>query len=106
MTVTSSSRSSSIRSSSSARISWKRRFSRAVRGKSRAVRCWRGRLVIAAPLLTRDLALLERLDDVALVQVLEVGEADAALEARLDLAHVVLEPAQRADGALPDDGAL
>ena len=44
-----------------------------------------------------DLALLERLDDVAGLEVLEVGEADAALEAGGDLADVVLEPAQRPD---------
>src|SRR4051794_20157275 len=34
-----------------------------------------------------DLALFERFDDVARLQVLEVGEADAALEAGLHLAH-------------------
>ena len=33
-------------------------------------------------------------------------EADAALEAGLHLAHVLLEAAQRLDGALPDDRAL
>src|SRR6185437_15448559 len=50
-----------------------------------------------------DLALLEGLDDVALLQVGEVLEADAALEALADLAHVVLEAAERRDRALPDD---
>ena len=38
-----------------------------------------------------DLALLEGLDDVALLEVLEVGQADAALEALAHLADVVLE---------------
>src|SRR3954463_13715480 len=54
----------------------------------------------------RDLALLERLDDVAGLEVLEVGQADAALEARLHLADVVLEALERRDRALPDDRAL
>jgi hypothetical protein len=40
------------------------------------------------------------------LQVLEVGQADTALEALADLAHVVLEATQRRDGALPDDGAV
>src|SRR3546814_16603501 len=48
---------------------------------------------------------LFRSDD-ALLQVLEVAEDDAALEAGVDLAHVVLEATQRVDGALPDDRAL
>ena len=47
-----------------------------------------------------DLALLEGLDDVARLEVLEVGEADAALEARADLADVVLE-ALAATGSRP-----
>ena len=42
-----------------------------------------------------DLPLLERLDDVAGLEVLEVGEADAALEALADLAGVFLEPLER-----------
>src|SRR4051794_14136350 len=54
----------------------------------------------------RDLALFEGLDDVAILEVLEVGEADAALEALVDLTDVVLEPPQRGDGTLPDDRAL
>src|SRR3546814_20301743 len=58
------------------------------------------------PYTTLFRSLLERLDDVALLQVLEVAEADAALEAGVDLAHVVLEATQRVDGALPDDRAL
>src|SRR5437016_6806867 len=53
-----------------------------------------------------DLALLVGLDDVAGLQVLEVGEADAALVAGLDLAHVVLESLERRDGAGPDDDTL
>ena len=53
-----------------------------------------------------DLALLVGLDDVALLEVLEVGQADAALEAGLHLAHVVLEALERRDRALPDDRAL
>ena len=53
-----------------------------------------------------DLALFEGLDDVARLQVLEVLEPDAALEALPHLAHVVLEPTQRRDLALPDDRAL
>src|SRR5437016_4860943 len=55
---------------------------------------------------TGYLALLVRLDDVARLEVLEVGEPDAALEAGLDLARVVLEPLQRGDRARPDDHAL
>jgi hypothetical protein len=39
-----------------------------------------------------DLALLERLDDVALLEVLEVGQADAALEA---LAHLAASSLNR-----------
>ena len=58
-----------------------------------------GPAVVAGP---RDLALVERFDDVALAQVLEVAEDDAALEAGLDLANVVVDPAQRLDRALPD----
>src|ERR1700677_2056461 len=53
-----------------------------------------------------DLALLKCFDDVAGVQVLEVGEADAALEPGRHLPGVVLEAAQGDDGALPDDGAV
>src|SRR5687768_5326103 len=46
------------------------------------------------------------LDDVALLQVLEVLEADAALEARRHLTHVVLEALERRDRPVPDDGAV
>src|SRR6187401_1761473 len=44
----------------------------------------------------------EDLDDVADLQIVVALEADAALEARLDLGHVVLEAAQRAELALVD----
>ena len=50
-----------------------------------------------------DLPLVVGLDDVAVLQVLVVREADTALEPGLHLTGVVLEPAQRGDGALPDD---
>src|SRR5262245_27899562 len=53
-----------------------------------------------------DLALLVRLDDVAVFEVLVVLEADTALEARLHLAHVLLEPLERRDRAVPDDDAV
>src|SRR5438270_98292 len=53
-----------------------------------------------------DLAFLEGLDDVALLEVLVVLEADAALEALAHLADVFLESPQRRDLALPDDRAL
>src|SRR3974390_2799436 len=53
-----------------------------------------------------DLAFLVGLDHVAFLQVLEVREADAALEARRHLAYVVLEATQGLDGTLPDDGPL
>ena len=53
----------------------------------------------------------EAFDDVALHDVVEVGEADAALVVLLDLADVVAEPAERLDpvggddlGAPPDAG--
>src|SRR5271155_4445399 len=45
-----------------------------------------------------DLALVVRLDDVAFLEILEVGQPDTALEARGDLADIVLEAAQRVDG--------
>src|SRR5664280_1773176 len=55
---------------------------------------------------SRNLALFEGLDDVAIFQVLVVGETNAALKARLHLSRVILEAAQRSDRALPDNGAL
>src|SRR5579864_6875982 len=48
----------------------------------------------------------EDLDDVAHLDVVEPVEADAALEPRPNLAHVVLETAEAADLPLPDDGAV
>ena len=55
----------------------------------------------SAPALRRRDALhREHLDHVADLEVVELVEADAALEAGLDLADVVLEAAQRADLAL------
>src|SRR5690349_1687243 len=58
------------------------------------------------PLHAGDFALFEGLDEVAGLEVLEVGEADTALEALADLAGIFLEPAQRGDRALPDDDAV
>src|SRR6266542_4152549 len=46
-----------------------------------------------------------RLDDVADRHVVAAFEHDAALEARIHLAGVVLEPLQRADLPVPGDGA-
>src|SRR6478672_12365355 len=71
----------------------------------------RGQLGVAAGsrLVERgalDLARLEDLEDVALPQVVEALEQDAALEALRDLADVVLEAAQRGDGRLVDARAL
>ena len=62
----------------------------------------------ALALLQRLLHLLgaEELQDVAHLDVGVAVEHDAALEALLDLLDVVLEAAQRADAAGPDDGAL
>src|SRR5207248_5125377 len=45
---------------------------------------------------------LVRLDDVALLEVVEVLEPDAALESLVDLLHVVLETAQGGDAAGED----
>src|SRR5688572_16812627 len=45
-------------------------------------------------------------DDVADLQVAVVAQADAAFEARLDLADIVLEPAQRADLAFVHDDVV
>src|SRR5581483_2455587 len=55
---------------------------------------------------TGDLLELIGLDDVALLEVLEVGEPNAALEAGRHRARVVLEPLERLDRAVPDDDAL
>src|SRR5256886_3574576 len=53
-----------------------------------------------------DFPELVGLDDVALLEVLEVAEADAAFEALLHLTGVVLEPLERRDRAIPDDDAV
>src|SRR6516225_9164611 len=55
---------------------------------------------------SRDLLDLERLDHVADLHVLVAVEADAALEALLDLGDVVLEAPQRADLAFVDDAVV
>src|SRR5712691_8589391 len=64
--------------------------------------CRSGRLEVGALDLTR----LVRLEHVALFDVVEALEQDAALEALLDLAHVVLDAPQRRDRRLVDDGAV
>src|SRR5439155_27262909 len=48
----------------------------------------------------------EHLDDVADLDVVELLEADPALESGLHLAHVVLEAAQRPDLAFVDDDVI
>src|SRR5689334_21758242 len=53
-----------------------------------------------------DFAFLVCLDDVALLEVLVVLDADTALEAVADLAHVFFEATQRRDLTLPDDRAF
>src|SRR5581483_2825924 len=53
-----------------------------------------------------DLLRLEGLEDVADLDVLIALEHEPALEALLDLAHVVLEAAERGDTAGPHDGAV
>src|SRR5258708_28382567 len=57
-------------------------------------------------LRARNQPIFEGLDRVARFQVLEIGQADTALEARRDLTHVVLEPPQRSHLALPNHRAL
>src|SRR5216684_7922617 len=49
---------------------------------------------------------LEGLDDVAVLDVLELLDADAALEALPNLGDIVLEVAQRADLSLQDDAVV
>src|SRR4051794_39475394 len=56
--------------------------------------------------LPLHLARLEDLEDVALLDVAVALERDAALVAVGDLAHVLLEAAQRADPAGPDHSAV
>src|SRR3954471_15978448 len=53
-----------------------------------------------------DLARLVGLQHVALLDVLEVREHDAALEAGRDLAHVVVEALERVDRRVVDDRAV
>ena len=53
-----------------------------------------------------DLARLEDLEHVADLHVVEVREVEAALEAFLDLARVVLEALERVDRRRVDDGAV
>src|SRR6056297_1443407 len=53
-----------------------------------------------------DLDVLEGLDEIAGLEVLEVGQADTALEALADLTGIILETTQRTDVALPDDRAV
>src|SRR3954470_10449779 len=48
----------------------------------------------------------EHFDHVADLQVVELVEADAALEPGLDLADVVLEPPERTDFAFVNDGVV
>src|SRR4029079_895142 len=48
----------------------------------------------------------ERFDDVADLEVVHAIEADAALESGLHLAHVVLEPLERAETAFPHRDAV
>src|SRR5690606_34617255 len=50
-----------------------------------------------------DLSDLVDLDEVALLDVVEVGQADTALEALGHLANVVLEPLERVDGPVVGD---
>src|SRR6266545_3547955 len=52
------------------------------------------------------LARLVDLEHVALLDVVEALEMDPALEAFLDLAHVVLDPPQRVDRRVVDDRPL
>src|SRR5512132_2004853 len=63
----------------------------------------RGRLAQVGPL---DLPGLVALEHVALFDVVEVVEEDAALEPLLHLAHVVLHAPQRSDRRLVDHGAV
>src|SRR5579872_6260909 len=56
--------------------------------------------------LTFHLPRLVRLDHVALLDVLEVREHDAALEAGVDLAHVLVEASQACDRRVVDHGRV
>src|SRR4029077_12917974 len=72
---------------------------KALRGGSRRRR---GRLEVGA----LDLPRLVDLEHVAFLEVVEALEQDAALEALLDLADVVLEALQLGDPRLVDDRAV
>src|SRR5690242_20076899 len=54
----------------------------------------------------RALLDLEHLEAVARLDVVGVGQKHAALEARSDFRHIVLETPQRADGRLGDDDVV
>src|SRR5579862_3877936 len=56
--------------------------------------------------LTFHLPRLVRLDHIALLDVLEVREHDAALEAGVDLAHVLVEASQARDRRVVDHGRV
>src|SRR4051794_15783992 len=56
--------------------------------------------------LALDLAGLVGLQHVALLDVLEVREHDAALEAGRDLAHILVEALERVDRRVVDDRAV
>ena len=81
---------------------WRRRAMRSIDRRARAT--WT--TTASTPLGAGDLPLLEGLDDVAGLEVLEVGEADAALEALATSRASSLKRLQRRDRALPDDRAL
>src|SRR5919197_2151995 len=73
------------------------------RGQARPTRLGRGRSRVFREVGALDLAGLEDLEDVALAEVVEALEEDAALEALGHLAHVVLEAPELRDRRLVDD---
>src|SRR5437899_7002746 len=77
------------------------------RGRARPTRLRRRRSRrVLGEVRALDLAGLEDLEDVALAEVVEALEEDAALEALRHLAHVVLEAAELRDRRLVDDRAV
>src|SRR5208283_1674346 len=56
--------------------------------------------------LLSDLFLGESFDHVALLEIVEIRDAGAALEARLDLCGVVLEALERIQAAREDDNVV
>ena len=54
----------------------------------------------------RNQTLLECFDEIAGLEVLEVGQANTAFETFANFTHIILKATQRLDRALPDDGAL